>query len=107
MAARTITTSNLVKTAIHGADPNWGRILAAAGRSGARVDDRKASVKIGPLDVYRDGAPVEFDANVLRDMFRQKQIDIEVRLGIGDGKAVAHGTDLSAEYVRLNAEYTT
>jgi glutamate N-acetyltransferase/amino-acid N-acetyltransferase len=50
---------------------------------------------------------VPFDANVLRDMFRQPQIDIEVRLGLGDGSATAWGTDLSAEYVRLNAEYTT
>ena len=106
-AARTITTSNLVKTAIHGADPNWGRILAAAGRSGARVDDRRASVKIGPLDVFRDGAPVQFDANVLREVFRQAHIEIELRLGLGSGSATASGTDLSAEYVRLNAEYTT
>jgi glutamate N-acetyltransferase/amino-acid N-acetyltransferase len=106
-AARTITTSNLVKTAVHGADPNWGRILAAAGRSGARIDDRRASVRIGPLDVYRDGAPVAFSSDVLRDVFRQKSIEIEVRLGLGNGSATAWGTDLSAEYVRLNAEYTT
>lgn len=106
-AARTITTSNLVKTAIHGADPNWGRILAAAGRSGARVDDRRASVRIGRLDVYREGAPVAFAADALRDVFSQKSIEIEVRLGLGGGSATAWGTDLSAEYVRLNAEYTT
>ena len=56
-AARTITTSNLVKTAIHGADPNWGRILAAAGRSGARVDARRATVRIGDIDVFSAGAP--------------------------------------------------
>ena len=57
LAARTITNSNLVRTAIHGGDPNWGRVLAAAGRSGARVDDRRASVRIGDLFVYRSGAP--------------------------------------------------
>jgi glutamate N-acetyltransferase/amino-acid N-acetyltransferase len=106
-AARTITTSNLVKTAIHGADPNWGRILAAAGRSGARVVDRKASVRIGGLDVFKDGAPVKFDPNALRAAFSKSDIDIEVSLGLGRGAATAWGTDLSAEYVHINADYTT
>jgi glutamate N-acetyltransferase/amino-acid N-acetyltransferase len=106
-AARTITTSNLVKTAIHGADPNWGRIIAAAGRSGARVDDRKASVRIGALDVFREGTPVRFDPETLRAAFSQKEIVIELMLGLGSGTAIAWGTDLSAEYVRINADYTT
>lgn len=106
-AARTITTSNLVKTAIHGADPNWGRILAAAGRSGARVDDRRASIRIGDVNVYRDGAPVAFDDAAVRRIFAEPKIAIEVQLGLGQGRAVAWGTDLSAEYVRINAEYTT
>ena len=106
-AARTITTSNLVKTAIHGSDPNWGRILAAAGRSGAQVQDRRASVKIGPLDVFRDGRPVPFDPAALRQVFSQPSIDIDVELGLGTGEATAWGTDLSEEYVRINADYTT
>ncbi len=106
-AARTITTSNLVKTAIHGADPNWGRIIAAAGRSGARVEDRKASVRIGGLDVFKDGAPVAFDPTALRAAFSKPDIDIEVSLGLGRGAATAWGTDLSAEYVHINADYTT
>jgi glutamate N-acetyltransferase/amino-acid N-acetyltransferase len=106
-AARTITTSNLVKTAIHGADPNWGRILAAAGRSGARVEDRRASVRIGGLDVFKDGAPVKFDPNALRAAFSRPDIEIEVSLGLGRGAATAWGTDLSAEYVHINADYTT
>ena len=107
LAARTVTTSNLVKTAIHGADPNWGRILAAAGRSGARIEDRRASVKIGDVDVFLDGAPVPFDPDALRQVFGQPSIDIELRLGLGQGRATAWGTDLSAEYVRINADYTT
>ncbi len=106
-AARTITTSSLVKTAIHGADPNWGRIIAAAGRSGARVDDRRASIRIGGLDVFRDGAPVPFAPDDLRRAFAQEEIDIELSLGLGQGEATAWGTDLSAEYVRINADYTT
>lgn len=106
-AARTITTSNLVKTAIHGADPNWGRIIAAAGRSGAKVDDRKASIRIGGLDVFRDGTPVRFDPSDLRRAFERTEITIELSLGLGDGEATAWGTDLSAEYVHINADYTT
>ena len=106
-AARTITTSNLVKTAIHGADPNWGRIIAAAGRSGARVEDRRTSIRIGGIDVFRDGAPVRFDPADLRRVFERSDIDIELRLGLGSGAAVAWGTDLSAEYVHINADYTT
>ncbi len=107
LAARAITRSNLVKTAIHGADPNWGRILAAAGASGARVDDRRASVRIGTVDVFRDGTPVPFDQNAVRRLFEQRAIDIEVALGLGAGGSTAWGADLSAEYVRINAEYTT
>jgi glutamate N-acetyltransferase/amino-acid N-acetyltransferase len=105
LAARTITNSNLVRTAIHGGDPNWGRVLAAAGRSGARVDDRRASVRIGDLYVYRDGAPLAVDDADVRALFAAAEIEIEVSLGLGDGQAVAWGCDLSAEYVRINAEY--
>ncbi|HVR89097.1 MAG TPA: bifunctional glutamate N-acetyltransferase/amino-acid acetyltransferase ArgJ [Candidatus Limnocylindria bacterium] len=107
LAARTVTTSNLVKTAIHGADPNWGRILAAAGRSGARVDAAKASVAIGGISVYRSGTPSAFDDAAVRLVFGRSEVTIEVDLGLGSGSARAWGTDLSAEYVRINAEYTT
>jgi len=107
LAARTITTSNLVKTAIHGADPNWGRILAAAGRSGARVDARRASVRIGDVDVFTSGAPAEWDAVAVRKIFEAAEIVIAVDLGLGTGTARAWGCDLSTEYVRINAEYTT
>jgi glutamate N-acetyltransferase / amino-acid N-acetyltransferase len=107
LAARTITNSNLVRTAIHGADPNWGRVLAAAGRSGARVDDRRASVRIGDLFVYRDGAPLQVADADVRALFAADAVEIEVNLGLGEGEAVAWGCDLSAEYVRINAEYMT
>lgn len=106
-AARTITTSNLVKTAIHGADPNWGRILAAAGRSGARVDQRRASVRIGDVDVFRRGVPCSPDAAAVRAVFERPEIAIEVELGVGDASARAWGCDLSAEYVHINSDYTT
>jgi len=106
-AARTITTSNLVKTAVHGADPNWGRILAAAGRSGAKVDSAKATVRIGEIEVFARGAPRPFDAAAVRAVFAKPEIAIAVDLGLGDSTARAWGTDLSAEYVRINADYTT
>jgi glutamate N-acetyltransferase / amino-acid N-acetyltransferase len=106
-AARTITTSNLVKTAIHGADPNWGRILAAAGRSGAKLDQSKASVSIADVAVFSVGAPLPHDGDAVRKVFEQRDITIAVDLGVGSEAAHAWGTDLSAEYVRINADYTT
>jgi len=106
-AARTVTNSNLVKTAIHGADPNWGRILAAAGRSGAKVDATKASVRIGGIAVYEKGAPRAFDNGAVRALFAKPEITIDLDLGLGEATARAWGSDLSAEYVRINADYTT
>ena len=107
LAARTITNSNLVRTAIHGADPNWGRILAAAGRSGARVLADRATVHIGDVPVFERGTPQAFADAAVRAVFGGSRIVIAVDLGLGSGTAVAWGADLSAEYVRINAEYTT
>jgi glutamate N-acetyltransferase/amino-acid N-acetyltransferase len=107
VAARTITTSNLVKTAIHGADPNWGRVLAAAGRSGARVNQRRASVRIGDVDVFARGTPCRWDAAAVRRIFERPSITIDVDLGVGDSTSRAWGCDLSEEYVHINADYTT
>lgn len=106
-AARTIASSNLVKAAIHGADPNWGRVLAAAGRSGARVDDRRASVRVDGRAVFERGSPCAFDASAVRASLGHERVAIELDLALGDGAAVAWGCDLSAEYVRINADYTT
>jgi len=107
LAARTITTSTLVKTAIHGADPNWGRILAAAGRSGAKVDQTRATVRIGDVNVFESGAPRSFDRERIREIFSSPGLRIAVDLGVAKGKGEAWGTDLSEEYVRINADYTT
>jgi glutamate N-acetyltransferase/amino-acid N-acetyltransferase len=106
-AARTIVSSNLVKTALHGADPNWGRILAAAGRSGASLEERRASVRIAGHSVFERGTPCPFDAATLRRALEQRFVDVELDLGLGADSATAWGCDLSAEYVRINAEYTT
>lgn len=107
LAARTIASSNLVKTAVHGADPNWGRVLAAAGRSGARVDDRRASVRIDGQAVYDRGTPCRYDAAALRRALEGNEIVIELDLALGDASAHAWGCDLTAEYVRINSDYTT
>ncbi len=107
LAARVITTSSLVKTAIHGGDPNWGRILAAAGRSGARVDARVASVQVGGIPVYANGEPCAIADSAVRTAFASSPVEIGLDLGLGEGESRAWGGDLSAEYVRINADYTT
>ncbi|MGH2446178.1 MAG: bifunctional glutamate N-acetyltransferase/amino-acid acetyltransferase ArgJ [Candidatus Limnocylindria bacterium] len=104
--ARAVCASNLVKTAVHGADPNWGRIAAAAGMSGARLDPDRLTIRLGPITVY-DGAPIAFDERAASRMLRGAVVDIGLDLGIGDGSGMAWGCDLSAEYVAINSEYRT
>ncbi len=106
LVARTVAGSSLVKSAVHGGDPNWGRIAAAAGRSGAALDPDRLSVRIGPITVY-DGAPVDFDERVASRALRGRVVGIGLDLGLGKGSGVAWGCDLSAEYVAINSEYRT
>lgn len=105
-AARTVTASPLVKSAVHGNDPNWGRVLMAAGRSGARIDVDRASVWLGEVLVF-DGAPVKFDARAVSRYLRSEDVLIRVNLGTGDARATAWGCDLTPEYVHINSDYTT
>ena len=104
--ARTVAASSLVKTAVHGADPNWGRIAAAAGRSGVALDADRLRVCIGDVAVYA-GAPLPFDEGHAQDLLRGELVALELDLGSGSGSGTAWGCDLSAEYVSINAEYTT
>jgi glutamate N-acetyltransferase/amino-acid N-acetyltransferase len=106
-AARTIVSSSLVKTAIHGGDPNWGRVIAAAGRSKAAVEEGKLSLSMGGIPVLLGGAPLEFDRERLSSLIRQKEVVIDLNLNLGQAAATAWGCDLSAEYVSINADYTT
>jgi glutamate N-acetyltransferase/amino-acid N-acetyltransferase len=107
LAARTVVNSSLVKTAVHGADPNWGRIVAAVGRSGAQVIESGIDVDIGDVAVMRGGAPQSYaEADVVR-VFKQAEVRIGVCLNLGRGRATAWGCDLSAEYVKINSEYMT
>ncbi|MCX8125712.1 MAG: bifunctional glutamate N-acetyltransferase/amino-acid acetyltransferase ArgJ [Dehalococcoidia bacterium] len=106
-AARTISASPLVKAAVHGADPNWGRVIAALGRSGASLDESRIDMYLNGTCVMRQGQPQSFDKGVLSQSMRGKEVRIEVDLNLGTGKATAWGCDLSEDYVGINADYTT
>src|SRR5262245_2082425 len=105
--ARTIANSPLVKTAVHGADPNWGRIVAAAGRAGVPFDINRATVRIGGILLFDNGLPRDEAAPQAADILKRDTIDIAVSLAAGDAGATIWGCDLSAEYVRINGEYRT
>lgn len=107
LAARAVASSSLVKTAVHGADPNWGRIVCALGYSGSEVAIDRLTVGVAGLTVFTAGAGVEVDLAAVRSAFEQPEIEIVAELGLGDGRAEAWGCDLSADYVRINADYTT
>ena len=106
-AARTVASSSLVKTAVHGGDPNWGRIVCALGYSGAELAIDRLHLTVGGLVVFERGSGVEVDLRAVRTAFEQREIEIMATLGLGSGQAEAWGCDLSAEYVRINADYTT
>ena len=112
--ARTICSSSLVKTAIHGSDPNWGRIAAAAGRAGVQFDYKKMSIWIGPFQLIDNGLPISFEAEMASAYMKEKintktkdPLEIKLLIGDGVGQAFAWGCDLSKEYIRINADYTT
>lgn len=107
-AARVIANSPLVKTAIHGGDPNWGRLVAAAGRAGVTFSLDQAMVRIGTLVLFSDGQPHDHLAPEAAAYLQGREIEIEVNVGAGgSGRATMYTCDLSAEYVRINAEYRT
>ena len=107
-AARVIANSPLVKTAVHGGDPNWGRLVAAAGRSGVTFALDAAVVRIGSIVLFDEGQPHDHLAPQAADYLRGREIDIEVNVGAGGShRATVYTCDLSAEYVKINAEYRT
>jgi glutamate N-acetyltransferase/amino-acid N-acetyltransferase len=108
LAARTIANSPLVKTAIHGGDPNWGRLIAAAGRSGAKFVLDRASVRIGDVAVFVTGVPHDERADDAAAVLQAKEVTVTVDLGTGGSHQATMWTcDFSAEYVKINAEYRT
>jgi len=103
--ARAIAASSLVKTAVAGADANWGRVLCAAGYSGAAFDPDRAAVWLGDLPVAAGGAALPFDEDRARTILRRPEVTIRVDLGAGPYSACAWGCDLTEEYVSINASY--
>ena len=107
-AARAIANSPLVKTAIHGGDPNWGRLVAVAGRSGSAFRLEGAAVRIGGIELFRDGVPYDERAPQAAEYLRGKDITVEVDMGTGGaGHSHMWTCDLTADYVKINAEYRT
>lgn len=106
-AARAVVSSNLVKAAVHGCDPNWGRIIAAVGNAGIPIDPDAIDIFIGGHQVAQCGGPVSIDRAAVADAMGGDEVVIRVRLNQGTASGRAWGCDLSEGYVRINAEYTT
>jgi glutamate N-acetyltransferase / amino-acid N-acetyltransferase len=106
-AARGVTLSPLVKTAMHGEDPNWGRIIARLGAEKIPSSSlEKMTLKVQGHTLFADGAPVAFDRDIVKSLLKQSKIQIEIDLKSGHENAVAWGCDLSKKYVEINTEYT-
>ena len=116
IVAKTIAGSSLVKSAVFGRDPNWGRIAAAAGRAGVKFHQDELNIKLGDIVLMQNGQPLEFDRKAASDYLKQAAegeylkgdtVLISVSIGVGSGKGIAWGCDLTYKYVEINAEYTT
>jgi len=105
--ARTIAHSPLVKTALAGADPNWGRILAAAGRAGVTFNPERAFISLAGFPVFRRGRPLPFNEKAVHESMLQHEYTMRVDLGAGRGRARIWTCELSEGYVRINADYRT
>ncbi len=109
--AKSVVCSSLTKAAMFGADANWGRVLCAIGYSGADVDVNKVDVSFksnkGEIAVCKNGAGIDFSEEIAKEVLLEKEIDINITLGDGDGKATAWGCDLTYDYVKINGDYRT
>jgi len=106
-AARAVADYPLVKCAVHGGDPNWGRIICAVGSCGVNLDPDKLSCKLDDLYVFKKGAPARFDAAKASAIVAQVEHTITVDLGAGKATDFCYGCDLTSEYVHINADYHT
>lgn len=102
-----IANSPLVKTAFFGQDPNWGRILCAAGYSGAALLPEKTTLVIGDVQIVEAGLGARFDEKALRAAMAEREIRVVIDLGVGDAATTVYTCDMSYEYVKINGEYTT
>lgn len=106
-AARTIVGSSLVKSAVYGCDPNWGRVTAALGRSEVHLVEPKLDVIMAGILTLKNGVPVKFDKSVATNALKDREVVIEVDMHLGSAEAVAWGCDLTERYVVINSQYTT
>jgi len=106
-AARAVANYDLVKCAIHGGDPNWGRIICAVGSCGVKLNPKKLTCNIGNITVFKNGQPVKFASKKVSKIIKQKEHTITVNLGTGKFTDFCYGCDLSKEYVTINADYHT
>lgn len=104
---KAIISSNLVKTAIYGTDPNWGRIVTAIGYSGVAVEPNKVKVAIGPFTVFENGLPSHFVEEEVKEYLESEIVKLSVELNQGEYSATAYGCDLTYDYVKINASYRT
>lgn len=106
--AKTVADSALVKTAIYGADPNWGRFVSAAGYAGVAFEERDLSLWLGDMLLYRDGTPLPFDSPTASAYLKNhRDVTLRFRFGLGSARCTFWTCDLTPEYVHLNADYTT
>jgi glutamate N-acetyltransferase/amino-acid N-acetyltransferase len=106
--AKAVADSPLVKTAVYGADPNWGRICSAAGYAGVEFEEKNLSLHVNGTLLYDHGAPTPFDPATESKRIREnRDTHIELSLDLGKGKCRFWSCDLTVEYVRFNADYTT
>ena len=107
LGAKSIAASTLVKSAIHGEDPNWGRIMVALGYSGAKVEESLVSLYINNVCLMESGIPIPFFKDAVSLTMAEDEVAIKVELNLGESSATAWGCDISEEYVSFNSEYTT
>ncbi len=106
-AARAVADYPLFKCAVHGRDPNWGRIICAVGSAGVKLNPEKLSCRLDNLYVFRNGTPTKFDVKEASRIVSQQEHTISIDLGVGRSRDFYYGCDLTAEYVRINADYHT
>ncbi len=106
-AAKAIANSALVKTAIFGRDPNWGRVVQAAGACGVEMDANRMSVDFAGMAVVRKGQPVPFDAEAMRTALSAKEVQAQMDLAVGAATTRVYSCDLTYDYIKINADYTT
>jgi glutamate N-acetyltransferase/amino-acid N-acetyltransferase len=107
LIARAIASSSLVKSAVHGNDPNWGRVIAAAGRSGGYLEEPMVNFYINDVAIMLEGRPIPFHKDSIIAIMNNPEVAFTLRLNLGDGHALAWGCELTEAYVTFNSAYTT